>query len=160
MTSQNFLNESMVSNSAAIAAGRPRGQSGASGYADTGYGESMNHGSRDGTTGNVEASGDPSWSNNPWSNGAAHPSGANGIAYPSPNPWGQYNGATQASGPLQYPTPRPQAEVPQHRNVIKLSQAPSPALSPAASPAASPAPSPVESEAKRKSWLGRRFSKK
>jgi hypothetical protein len=131
----NHLNESM----ARSGAGRPRGQSGGS-NPDTGYGESVNHGSRGGSSGNVETAGDARWSNNnPWSNGA---SGSN-------NHWGQSNGAPSSSAPHP-PAPQAQAEVPQQRNAIKLQRSATP-----------PAAAPVEPEQKRKSRLGRlRFGKK
>lgn len=135
MAAGNHLNDSSVPRSV-----QPRGQYGGFGYADTGYGESMNHGSRDGSSGNAETTADAPW-NNHWSNGG---SSSNGAAYPNPNAWGQSNEAPQSPHSFQPPAPQPQAVNPQDRNVVRSSQT---------------APSHVEPEVKRKNWLGRRFSK-
>ncbi|KAF8543451.1 hypothetical protein BDD12DRAFT_213385 [Trichophaea hybrida] len=163
---RNHLNETMIA-TAPVPSHRARNYSGGSGYADTGYGESVNQGSRGNSSGIMEADmpwghGNGAVDHNGYagpSNGASYPQSPSYPAYPpspsypigpngsgpSTNSWGQPNGASYHTSPLQqqvYSTP---SQGPVKKNVIRLSD--------------TPLAAPVE-DTKRKSWIGRKLSKK
>jgi len=126
---------------------RTRGHSGGSGgggYADTGYGESVNQLSRGGSAGNPDL-GAP-WKDNdnfwPPTNGNGYPVSPGGAPNQSVNPHASYLPPQQQQQQQQQQYSQPPAAKP----VIRMS-------------ASNPPPTVVEDK-KRKSWLGKRLSKK
>lgn len=148
MSGRVALNDNLVAGSSAMPGhNRARGHSGGSGnggYADTGYGESVNHPSRGGSAGNAEAP----WrdNENSWgpTNGNAYPVSPGGASNHGGNP---YTGQSSNLPPQQQQQQQHAPQPPAVRPVIRMS-------------ASNPPPPPAEEDKKRKSWLGKRFSKK
>jgi len=152
MSGRVALNDSMmVGGTAMPGRNQTRGHSGGSGnggYADTGYGESVNQPSRGGSAGNPDSAAGVPWKDNDnfWgpTNGNAYPISLGGAPNQGGNP---YSPVGQVSNPppqqqQQYP-PQPPAA----RPIIKMSPS-------------KPPPPEVENKKTRKSWLGKRLSKK
>jgi len=149
MSGRATLSDSMVAGSMAMPGpNRTRGHSGGSGgggYADTGYGESVNQLSRGGSAGNPDL-GAP-WKDNdnfwPLTNGNGYPVSLGGAPNQSANPYAPYLPPQQQQQQQQQ---QQYSQPPVAKPVIRMS-------------ASNPPPAVVEDK-KKKSWLGRRLSKK